>query len=132
MRAPSKSRCNANPMKPELNLSPADFRRVRDLLARLAPGTEVWAFGSRVTGEAHAGSDLDLVIVDTPDAPAAGRQAAALKSAFAESALPILVDVLAWSQIPEAFRREIEARHVALQPAGVPERTPSKREPITP
>ncbi len=102
-------------MSPELDLPPEDLRIVRDLLAQLAPGTEIWAFGSRVTGEAHASSDLDLVIVDTPDAPSAGRQAAALKSALAESALPILVDVLAWSQIPPAFRREIERLHVPLQ-----------------
>ena len=34
-----------------------------DLLGRFLPPTaEVWAYGSRVTGEAHEASDLDLVV----------------------------------------------------------------------
>ena len=105
---------------------------MRDLLARIVPGTEVWAFGSRVSGEAHAGSDLDLVIVPAPDAPAAGREAAALKSAFAESALPILVDVLTWSQIPPTFRPEIERRHIPLQRAGALDAPAKEPVPATP
>ena len=40
-------------------------RRYRDqieaLLREHVPGVEVWAYGSRVTGKSHKGSDLDLV-----------------------------------------------------------------------
>lgn len=75
----------------------------------------MWAFGSRVDGRAHAGSDLDLVIRPATDAPLDPRRAATLRSAFAESSMPILVDVLSWTQLPEAFRRAIEHQHVTLQ-----------------
>lgn len=104
---------------PALNLPPADLRLVLDLLERRAPGAEVWAFGSRVDGRSHAGSDLDLVIRTAPDAPRDRPLAAALRSAFAESDLPILVDVLSWTQLPEPFRGAIECAHVTLQPGRV-------------
>ena len=39
-------------------------RRYRDqleaLLSEHVPGVEVWAYGSRVNGRSHDGSDLDL------------------------------------------------------------------------
>ena len=42
-------------------------RRYRDQLEALlrehVPGVEVWAYGSRVNGESHDGSDLDLAAV---------------------------------------------------------------------
>ena len=41
-------------------------RRYRDQLEALlrehVPGVEVWAYGSRVNGESHDGSDLDLAL----------------------------------------------------------------------
>ena len=41
-------------------------RRYRDQLEALlrehVPGVEVWAYGSRVNGVSHEGSDLDLVL----------------------------------------------------------------------
>ena len=32
------------------------------LLSKHVPGVEVWAYGSRVNGESHEGSDLDLAL----------------------------------------------------------------------
>jgi predicted nucleotidyltransferase len=45
-----------------LLLSDRHLHTLQALLAQHAPGAEVWAYGSRVTGGAHEGSDLDLVL----------------------------------------------------------------------
>ncbi len=89
---------------------PANFLAlVREILARHAPHAEVWAYGSRIHGSNHGGSDLDLVVRNG--------NAAALREAFSESDLPILVDVLEWAKLPADFRDEIERAHVIVQEA---------------
>jgi predicted nucleotidyltransferase len=101
---------------PMLDLDPADLGELRRILDRHVPDAEVWAYGSRVTGRAHEGSDLDLVIRTggngSPSA-ALGR----LRQALSESDLPILVDVQDWDRIPGAFRREIEKSYVVVREA---------------
>ncbi len=98
----------------QLDLPPHYRQTLLDLLAAHAPEAEVWAYGSRVTGQSHAGSDLDLVVrnparLDEPD-----RQLSRLRDALTESNLPILVEVLDWARISEDMRREIEREHVVL------------------
>ena len=44
-----------------LDLRPEWLEIVRHLLAVHLPDAEVWAYGSRVQGTCHEGSDLDLV-----------------------------------------------------------------------
>lgn len=92
---------------PTLDLRPEWLAMLRRLLAEHLPGAEVWAYGSRVNGTAHEGSDLDLV-VRNPDDPATPlRLLGGLREALSQSDIPILVDVLDWALIPESFRREI-------------------------
>ena len=84
------------------------------LLRTHAPGVEVWAYGSRVNGESHAGSDLDLALRGPrlerlPDAALS-----ALREALTDSDVPILVQAHDWAALPESFRREIERDHVVL------------------
>jgi uncharacterized protein len=102
---------------PMLDLQPAHLRMLLDVLGRHAPGAEVWAYGSRVIGGAHDGSDLDLVVRQPGQLDQPLRNLARLREALIESNLPMLVEVCDWARIPEAFRREIERRHVALIPA---------------
>ena len=45
-----------------LHLAPQHLGQLQTLLAAHVPAAEVWAYGSRVTGGAHEGSDLDLVL----------------------------------------------------------------------
>jgi predicted nucleotidyltransferase len=97
-------------------LLPAEaLAAVRALLRRHVPRAEVWAYGSRVDGRAHPGSDLDLVVRDPEDLSRLQEGLDALKAAFSESNLPFLVDVLDWARIPDSFRREIERAHVVIQ-----------------
>ena len=97
---------------PALDLDPRHLRLLLDLLAENVPGTEVWAYGSRVNHTAHETSDLDLVIRN-PQQLEQPLSLHKLRDALADSNLPILVDVLDWARIPEDFRREIQSQAVA-------------------
>ncbi|MBJ6726809.1 nucleotidyltransferase family protein [Geomesophilobacter sediminis] len=108
---------------PTLDLRPKWLETVRYLAARYTPDAEVFAYGSRVNGTAHDGSDLDLCVrnPDDPDRPVYGVDA--LREAFSESNLPILVDLLDWAILPESFRREIlKSDTFLIQPDGSKDR----------
>lgn len=92
---------------PTIDLRPEWLETVRQLLAEYLPDAEVWAYGSRVNGTAHEGSDLDLVVRNPVDLSQPQPDMSALREAFSESNLPILVDLLDWARIPESFRQEI-------------------------
>ncbi|MBF0341944.1 MAG: restriction endonuclease subunit S, partial [Magnetococcales bacterium] len=101
---------------PELDLRPKHLAEVRRLIHDHLPDAEVWAFGSRVTGTAFEGSDLDLVArhpsqtnIEQPP------EFFDLKEAFTESNLPFLVDLHDWARIPESFHRNIEEKYVVVQ-----------------
>ena len=49
-----------------LHLSPRHREEIEALLREHLPGVEVWAYGSRVTGRSHEGSDLDLWFCAAP------------------------------------------------------------------
>ena len=102
---------------PTLDLQSSYLRMLLDLLARHTPDAEVWAYGSRVTGDAHESSDLDLVVRNPGQLNQAQKNVSRLRDALIESNLPILVEVLDWARIPEPFRREIERRHVVVMSA---------------
>jgi len=99
---------------PKLNLKPDYLRLLLDVLEAHAPEAEVWAYGSRVNGDGHDGSDLDLVVRNPAGLDRPQRKIYLLRNALDESNLPMLVDVLDWARLPEDFRREIERRHVVV------------------
>jgi uncharacterized protein len=75
---------------------------------------EVWAYGSRVSGEAHEGSDLDLVIrsMDLQKLPI--DVFLDLKDKIQQSNIPIVVELFDWARLPQSFHRNIEAQHEVL------------------
>ena len=93
-------------------------RRYRDqieaLLREHVPGVEVWAYGSRVTGKSHKGSDLDLVLRGPDLKRIPGGQLMDLIEALEESNVPIIVQAHDWARLPENFHREIEREYVVL------------------
>ena len=101
-----------------LDLRPEWLETVRRLLALHLPQAEVWAYGSRVNGTAHEGSDLDLVVRNPTGLDIPSPDLAALWQAFAESDLPILVDVLDWPRMPESFRLEISRAGTVVVQSG--------------
>jgi type I restriction enzyme S subunit len=95
-----------------LDMAPAHWAIVRDILARHAEGFDVWAFGSRARGRAKPHSDLDLAFVGAHTMSL--QQRAQLTDAFAESDLPWRVDIVDWADTDESFRRIIERDKVVL------------------
>lgn len=98
-------------------LPAGQLRCLQELLARHVPQAEVWAYGSRVSGGAHEGSDLDLVLRNPADLGQDVPGWSALQQALQDSPLPMLVQVHQWSRLPASFRRNIEAGYVVVQPA---------------
>lgn len=94
-----------------IDLTTAQRRTVLHLIQAYLPGTEVWAYGSRVKRTSRPSSDLDLVALA---GPRQRREVADLREAFEESDLPFRVDVLVWEDVPESFREEMERERVVL------------------
>jgi len=103
----------------KLDLRPEWLDMIQQLLAVHLPDVEVLAYGSRVTGAAHEGSDLDLVVRYPQNPQLSVRNLGRVRDAFTESNLPILVDILDWSQIPDSFRDEIARTGVVIFPGDI-------------
>lgn len=104
---------------PALELAVLDLpehhrQKLQALLALHTPQAQVWAYGSRVNGNAHEGSDLDLVLRNPSNLSQDVQGWAELKDALQASDLPMLVDVHLWSRLPQAFQANIEAAYVIL------------------
>ena len=105
---------------PQLDLSRLLFPAkhlltLQNLLAQYVPQADVWAYGSRVNGGAHEGSDLDLVLRNPANLAQDVEHWLELKEALQNSSLPILIEVHLWSRLPKAFHLNIEKEYVVLQ-----------------
>jgi len=98
-----------------LQLAPRHLAVLQAVLAAQAPATEVWAYGSRVSGGAHECSDLDIVLRNPANLNAPVAEWVDVQQALQDSALPILVDVHDWAHLPESFHREIERDYVPIR-----------------
>ena len=96
-----------------LAVSADHLRIVCDILQRLIPHCQVWAFGSRVTGTHKDYSDLDLAIIT--DAPLDITTSANVSDAFSQSDLPYKVDVVEWATTSETFRKIIQQNKIIVQ-----------------
>lgn len=101
-----------------IDIRPEELATVLAILDRHVPGRQVRAFGSRVTGNAKAFSDLDLAVMGAE--PLSASLIADLRDAFRESDLPFKVDVVDWAETEEYFRRIIERKSVLIREEGVP------------
>lgn len=75
---------------------------------------EVWAYGSRVNGDAHEGSDLDLVLRSVDSQKLPNDIFNDLNEKIQESNIPIVVELFDWARLPELFHTTILARHEVL------------------
>ena len=95
--------------------------RHRDLLLVMLrdhlPGVEVWAYGSRVSGRSHDGSDLDLVLRGPSLGAIPYDRMDSFAEALQESKIPFLVVAWDWARLPERFHQEIEHEYVVLTAA---------------
>jgi predicted nucleotidyltransferase len=98
-----------------LFLSQKHLNILQDLLKKYVPTAEVWAYGSRVTGQAHEGSDLDLILRNVTDLSQTVDGWSDLIEAIQNSMLPMPIDIHLWSHLPESFYKNIMQKYVVLQ-----------------
>ena len=103
-----------NGMIERLDLQPRHRKQIEAMLREQLPGVEVWAYGSRVNGRGHGGSDLDLVLRGPDLQRLPSGKLSDLTEAFRESNIPFLIEALDWARLPESFHREIERDYVVL------------------
>lgn len=99
---------------PKIEISPAHWDIVAEILRRHLPERTIWAFGSRARFAAKAYSDLDLAIIG--DTPLQLSQLASLEHDFTESALPFKVDIVDWATTSESFRDIIRQMYTPVWP----------------
>jgi len=101
-------------MSATLRIEPEDLAIVQTILRQHLPeSAKVWVFGSRATGNARRGSDLDLAIdigqAFHPDTETA------LRFAFEDSDLPWTVDIVDMCTLKDSiFRQNVERDRVVL------------------
>ena len=105
-------------MADRLHLLPKHRWALETLLRKHLPDVEVWAYGSRVNGRSHDGSDLDLVLRGPSLKEIPSGQLGDFEEAVRESNIPFLVEARDWARLPERFHREIERDHVVLVEGG--------------
>lgn len=98
-----------------LHLPERYLLEVKRLLRQHLPQATVLAYGSRVRGDHFEASDLDLAAQFPPSTRPDPFRLSALIEALQDSNLPILVQIVDWDRIPQAFRDEIAAACVELQ-----------------
>lgn len=98
-----------------LQLPATYMAMLRPLLQQHVPQAEVWAYGSRVSGEHYEASDLDLVVRNPSDLKQVTDGIWDLQDALIASDIPIQVQVVDWARIPASFHAEIEAGYVVMQ-----------------
>ena len=101
-------------MTDHLHLSTRHRTVIEALLRAHLPEVEAWAYGSRVNGRGHDGSDLDLVLRGPGLKEIPADQLGDFREAVGESGIPFLVEARDWARLSEGFRWEIERGYVAL------------------
>ncbi len=85
----------------------------------LPPEVEIWAYGSRVNGSAHEGSDLDLVLRTQQDTPVDAGCLLDFTEKVRSSNIPILVQAFDWARLPESFHANILRNYEVLVPTRI-------------
>ena len=110
-------------MAKQLDLPHHYRQHLETLLQRHLPTVEVWAYGSRVNGQSHDGSDLDLVLRSPDLQQIPSDSLSSFNEALRESTIPFLVEAHDWARLPESFHSEIEREHLVLVAADPTSRT---------
>ena len=83
-----------------------------NILSDFCPKSEVFAYGSRINGRAHDGSDLDLTIKNFPNE----KYLFDLKEIISNSNISFLVDINLYETLPISFQREIDKNNIKIYP----------------
>jgi predicted nucleotidyltransferase len=92
-------------------INPKYLHLLTEIFKTYCPNAEIWAFGSRVFGEAHEGSDLDLAVISLGKTSIPLYE---LRNKIQESVIPFLVDIIAFNSIPQSFKDEILRNYAVI------------------
>ena len=95
----------------KLFIKPQHLKMLTDIFNSYCPKAEIWAYGSRIKGNAHDGSDLDLVVKNFNSKTAKLYE---LKQLINDSNIPFLVDINEFDELPKSFQQEIEKDYIIL------------------
>ena len=91
-----------------LNLRQKDHNSLCDIAKEcFKTPIEIWAYGSRVNGDSHDASDLDLVVCTDDSEILAYDELLTFKEQLQQSNIPILIQVVDWNIIPKSFHSNI-------------------------
>ena len=96
-----------------LNLKEKHLKMIQDIFIKYCPNAEIWAYGSRISGDSHTGSDLDLTIKTFNDE---NKHIYELKNLFEENDIPFLVDIVEFDKLSNSFQKEIEKSYFRIFP----------------
>lgn len=91
-----------------------DKETLEQIFSSVETPIEVWAYGSRVNGNAHEGSDLDLVVMSKNRQRLPVEIYLRLNEKIKNSNIPILVELRDWAMLPDSFHRNIEQQYEVL------------------
>ena len=80
-----------------------DRQTLLKIFSEVTVPIEIWAYGSRVKGSAHEGSDLDLVVLRDDHTSLPTDIFEKLIDKIRESNIPILVELRDWAQASQKF-----------------------------
>lgn len=95
----------------KLFIKPKYLKMLLDIINSYCPKAEIWAYGSRLNGNAHDGSDLDLVVKSFNSD---GKSVLELQELFRESNIPFLIDLHDYNTLPEIFQKEILKNYLVI------------------
>jgi predicted nucleotidyltransferase len=98
-----------------LFLRDKDKQQLLQLLAHYLPSVTAWAYGSRVNGDAHDTSDLDVVLRSADLTPIPFDELEDFLEAVRESQIPILIEARDWARLPTSFHTEILKNYCVLR-----------------
>ncbi|MDR2437115.1 MAG: nucleotidyltransferase domain-containing protein [Endomicrobium sp.] len=90
------------------------LKELRIIIKKLYPKSIVWAYGSRIgynINNVHESSDLDLAVIDFGQDK---HDISEFKTAFQESNIPFLIDILEFSTLPLSFQKEIKKKYFVI------------------
>lgn len=96
-----------------INLKPVYLNELYKIFQDYCPKAEIWAYGSRVNGDSHSGSDLDLTVKSFNDN---NKCLSDLKNLLNDSDIPFLIDITEYEKLPSSFKEEIKKNYIKLYP----------------
>ncbi len=95
----------------KLNVKPEHLKMLTDIFENYCPNAEIWAYGSRVNGDSHDGSDLDMVVKNFNDE---NKNIAELRQMLNDSNIPFLMDISEFDRMPNYMQSEILKNYVII------------------